>query len=525
MRSFLNAEEPRLARWLVRTWDNQQTDITYAELRNAVLYGDVSLEQLERWQLSYSELVNTQLAPAWQKTMNEAAWNLKHQFPNFFYDPFMDATQDYIRKHGAELVTNIVNSQREAIRSMVSQATFYETAITPDALSRFIRPTIGLTRPQAMANLNYWKAQWDTGAEMGLSVRAIEDRANRMAANYAARQHRYRAMMIARTELADAYNHGAYFGTLDAQEKGYLGACKKIWVTAFDERVCPTCSALDGVSVNMDAMFPGGVFLPPKHPNCRCGVEFRQVSVPIVPTNVQLENVDIDDIIEPGDAMEYESDGMGWDNQQEDDRIVWPEKGEPITTTDYRELRTYANDHDILLSGFRNSDVDIELMKEVIDDAAKVLEQFPELGGTGRKKLTLMLSDMSDNDFSMVYKDSHILRLNSKAYRSKKALAEEYAKLADEGWFVRGTDYHSIVYHELGHVYANKHGINGMDIVLSILETKNEKYAVKYLREYLSQYSVSSPSWNEIISEIFSSYFSLHSPKPDLVSKAMDRLI
>jgi len=316
MRSFLNAEEPRLARWLVRTWDNQQADITYAELRYAVLYGGVSIEQLERWQLSYSELVNTQLAPAWQKAMNEAAWNLKHQFPNsgwpvpIFYDPFMDATQDYIRKHGAELVTNIVNSQREAIRSLVSRATFYETAISPDALSRFIRPTIGLTRPQATANLNYWKAQWDAGAEMGLSVSAIEDRANRMAANYAARQHRYRAMMIARTELADAYNHGAYFGTLDAQEKGYLGDCKKIWVTAFDERVCPTCSALDGVSVNMDAMFPGGTLLPPKHPNCRCGVEFRQVSVPIMPVTEPLENVDINDIIEPeqvkrSEAVEY----------------------------------------------------------------------------------------------------------------------------------------------------------------------------------------------------------------------------
>jgi len=239
-----------------------------------------------------------------------------------------------------------------------------------------------------------------------------------------------------------------------------------------------------------------------------------------------LENVDNYDIIESGDAMEHESDGMSWDSQQEDDRIIWPEKGEPITNSEYRELRTYANNHDILLVRFRNSDVDIELIKEVIDDATKVLSQFPEIRGSGRKNLTLMLSEMHENDFAMVYKDSsHILHLNSNAYRSREVLAKEYAKLADEGWFVRGTDYHSIVYHELGHMYGNRHGINGITIAKDVFEQEKWGLIRENLKIKLSHYSVSHDDGREILPEVFSSYFGESVTMPEFVLSAINKII
>ena len=231
------------------------------------------------------------------------------------------------------------------------------------------------------------------------------------------------------------------------------------------------------------------------------------------------------DIIEPGDAMEHVPDGMSWDSQQEDDRIVWPKKGESITNSEYRELRAYANDHDILLSRFRNSDDDVELMKEAIDDTAKVLAQFPELIGSGRKKLTLMLSDMHDNDFAMVYKDSsHILHLNSKAYRSKEVLAKEYEKLADEGWFVRRTDYHSIVYHELGHMYGNRHGIDGIKIAKNVLGQEKWGLIRENLKTISSHYSVSHDDGAEILPEVFSSYFGESVTMPEFVLSVINKI-
>jgi hypothetical protein len=58
---------------------------------------------------------------------------------------------------------------------------------------------------------------------------------------------------------------------------------KKVWVTALDERVCPTCAPMDTVAVPVDDSFtvttPGTknrkanavqLFIPPVHPHCRC---------------------------------------------------------------------------------------------------------------------------------------------------------------------------------------------------------------------------------------------------------------
>jgi hypothetical protein len=79
------------------------------------------------------------------------------------------------------------------------------------------------------------------------------------------------------------YDHSFCNFCKDAQEKGYIGDCKKVWLTAYDERVCKTCEKMDGESVNMDALFSNGLLLPPGHPRCRCGVAYEEVAAPIVP--------------------------------------------------------------------------------------------------------------------------------------------------------------------------------------------------------------------------------------------------
>ena len=61
--------------------------------------------------------------------------------------------QDYVRLRGAELVTMMTDTQREAVRAMVELAVSPKVGMTADALGRMIRPTIGLTAPQAKANL------------------------------------------------------------------------------------------------------------------------------------------------------------------------------------------------------------------------------------------------------------------------------------------------------------------------------------------------------------------------------------
>ena len=283
LRSFLDTGEPLVVQWLNGTWDNQQAAITYRELREFAINGWIPDERLEKWQNDYATFVNEQLAPQWANAIEQAASSQLEQYPYFYYDPSVGAAQEWIKQHGAELVTNLTDEQRNALQAMIGQATHY-SSITADSLSRIMRPVIGLTAPQALANLRYWNTMWGTGVEAGLSSKAAETRAHSMAATYAQRQHRQRAFTIARTELATAYNQGAYGAILDAQDRGYIGDCKKTWLTADDERVCATCGSVDEESVNMTALFSNGVALPPAHPNCRCAVAYDEVSEPIITT-------------------------------------------------------------------------------------------------------------------------------------------------------------------------------------------------------------------------------------------------
>ena len=153
------------------------------------------------------------------------------------------------------------------------------TAITPDEAARIIRPCVGLTMPQAMANIRYREAvrQAYLKAHPHGKPGTADKRASEAAARYAARQHRYRAQNIARTELAFAYNAGAYGATKDAQARGYIGDCVKVWLTAYDERVCPICSVMDDEKRRMDEAFSNGKLLPPGHPSCRCAVAYEEI--------------------------------------------------------------------------------------------------------------------------------------------------------------------------------------------------------------------------------------------------------
>jgi SPP1 gp7 family putative phage head morphogenesis protein len=284
LRSFLDAEEPKAVQWLVSTWNGQGAAVTYKELREAILGGGMSQKQLEKWQKDYANLVYTKLAPQWHKAMEAAATEIKARYPYFLYDPHVGAAQEYIKQHGAQLITNLAAEQKNAVQAMIAQAAYYD-GVTTDSLSRLIRPAIGLTKPQAIANLNHYNAVLATlkADHPRMTAESAEAKARDAAAKYAARQHRYRAQNIARTELAAAYNQGGYGATLDAYAQGYIGDCAKIWLTADDERVCLECGAVDGESVNMTALFSIGVLLPPAHPSCRCAVAYEEITEPLTP--------------------------------------------------------------------------------------------------------------------------------------------------------------------------------------------------------------------------------------------------
>ena len=71
---------------------------------------------------------------------------------------------------------------------------------------------------------------------------------------------------------------------------------------------------------------------------------------------------------------------------------------------------------------------------------------------------------------------------------------------------MKGTDYKSIVIHELGHVFSGRYNINGLEIAKKNTGL-SENDTLSYLKDNLSVYSGSRRNGHEIIAEVFSDYF------------------
>lgn len=279
LRSFLDSNEPSLVRVLVNTWHSQGKAITYKELREAIVNGYIDENYLQDWMEDYSKFVTVYLRPKWVEAMETAAKEIERKHPDYYFDPYSWGVRDWCDERAASFVTEVSTTQIDGLRAVISRASVLED-MSVDQLAHAIRPMVGLTEPQAKANMRYYEKLIEKGTS--------EKRARDLSTRYAARQHRYRAYNIARTELSFSYNRGSYEGTLQAQQRGYMGDVVKVWCTADDERVCKICGGLEGVQVPMDQDFdfptklgaPGIRLVPPAHPSCRCAVLYEEVSPP-----------------------------------------------------------------------------------------------------------------------------------------------------------------------------------------------------------------------------------------------------
>lgn len=285
LKAYLDKSNPKLIKILIRTWKDQGDAITYKELRESIMAGAMTETEFENWRQDYIKFFNETLEPILREICDE---NLKTIIDELAQANVTDLTiqrfnenmDTWINNYGSEFVTRMTDEGKKAISSMVHYST--SGNMTVDELARVIRPTIGLTKPQSIANAKYYEAvksnlkeklltsnpkMKETTAEKQAAKRAQES-----AARYAARQHRYRAAMIAQTETAYAYNNAGLELVKQMVENGELPPMRKVWCTAADESVCPSCAALDGERVGLYEKFSNGLDVPPAHPICHCAV-------------------------------------------------------------------------------------------------------------------------------------------------------------------------------------------------------------------------------------------------------------
>ena len=147
--------------------------------------------------------------------------------------------------------------------------------LTPKQIARQVRPLIGLTARQALANVNYRQKVYQNLIDNGMSSYKARIQSDKAAVRYASKQIRQRAESIVHTELAFAYNRGAHEGILAAVDARLMNHCEMVWTTAGTNRVCSRCLSLkDHVIGRTDEQ---GVQLPPLHPRCRCTIQYREI--------------------------------------------------------------------------------------------------------------------------------------------------------------------------------------------------------------------------------------------------------
>ena len=341
LQAFLDDSCDQTAEFLCRFWKDQQNVITYKELRQAVVAGAISTETLRLWQQDYSVLVANRFRNVWEDAMKAGAVSQPIlEGKGFVFNTQTSGVMNWIQNRGAALVTSCTEEQKDAISALLSKKMI--EGHTVDELSRMIRPCIGLTEGQAKANARYYDSIVANlkKEHPRMKPENIQKKAQDAAAKYAERQHRQRAMTIAQTESAFAYNRGADEGIRQAQAHGLFGQMMKRWSTSGDDAVCSICQGLEGVELGMDEefefkgkqLFAGQNLMPPAHPRCACAIEYVEVegaaeaSIEIAQNSFQEDDVSAHDRFgiltnnNPWDERYYDYEGK--DLQQVEKEIA-----------------------------------------------------------------------------------------------------------------------------------------------------------------------------------------------------------
>ena len=281
-----NAEEP--VNILTRFWNDQQKAITYSEIRQIVLAGMATAEMINEWMHDYSILVSESMAELWKNAIEAGT----HGQPllddrGLRFNMTNPGVNKWITERGAQFVTNAAFEQEKAISTLLLRG--IENNLNIDEMARNIRMCIGLTSQQTSAAVNLYANAKEKLRKQHPKMHdsTIETKARHTAQLYAERAHRQRALTIAQTEMAHAYNQGTDMGMRQAYAENLVGMYIKKWSTSGDDRVCSYCADLDGEEVGMEGSFDfgKGLFqndskLPPAHPRCACAIEYIEVEPP-----------------------------------------------------------------------------------------------------------------------------------------------------------------------------------------------------------------------------------------------------
>lgn len=178
----------------------------------------------------------------------------------FRFDRTNPQAVSWAKQHAGELVTDVTDQTRRAIRKIITRA--FTENIPPRQAAILLRKVVGLNERQEEALDKIRRTM--QGDEVPLS------KMNARLAKHADRMVRERSLMIARTETIRASNEGQTQLWQQAVDAGKLPrSVQRVWITT--EGACPEiCEPLEGKRAPLTGAFENKYDSPPAHPGCRC---------------------------------------------------------------------------------------------------------------------------------------------------------------------------------------------------------------------------------------------------------------
>lgn len=194
------------------------------------------------------------------------------KYRDFKFDSATPRAIDYVKRRGADLVVEIGENTRNAIRIEIDKA--LKEGLSVDVTAKNIKNLIGLTERQAGAVTNFRKKM--------IASDVSQSRIDSYSKKYAERLLKYRAENIARTELMTAANQGHLEMINQLVDQGLVVADEvvRVWIVTLDDRLCKYCEPMNNQTTTINGFFNSGLgqlISPPLHPQCRCttGIEIK----------------------------------------------------------------------------------------------------------------------------------------------------------------------------------------------------------------------------------------------------------
>lgn len=212
-------------------------------------------------------------------------------------DVHSPSMQRAARERTADLVREVEEESKRTIRRIILNS--QRRGVPPSVAAKDIARVVGLTERQGLAVTNFSDGlrrlqrgelsrrqlarQWSLGPKPRRTTGLSDADIDRLAGRYADRLLRYRALNIARTETITASALGQQATWEQMLKRGVLPRdARKAWIVTRDDRLCPRCLSLDGVTVAVRGRFteaprPGKgervtTLTPPLHASCRCAL-------------------------------------------------------------------------------------------------------------------------------------------------------------------------------------------------------------------------------------------------------------